>query len=947
VALNPMLCEVCRHARVAAKSPVSAGDGARPWVCAACAAGKPVPANAGKKANRNEATSLSFSLSLSFFHLSDTLCSPCAGCEICVRKKREAKVTLVDRTFLLCKACALTQQSKAATPALREQTPETDGWDDAVRGAHDLDVWRWIKRRCLRVCRAQSLEAAQSLSLASTADEFGSVLQTHLFIAMSSDPELSTDRMLAGARRIMSDLPTLFAVVNQLFPLADTAISIVGCDVHVLFRIEENWLRLVDRHKLPLPMRAVGAVVPPPPAAADADSSSNSDRERPTTQWHAGDLQKSRSVTISRDNAALNRSSNSSSSSKGPPPAVAPRRNQTFIDGVQARDRAQLTPMYAAGPTRPRSDSVNSVDSIGEPPPPPEDDLTVVDWAAAAPPVPAKDDEFSRSDDDDDDDGEEPPPPVHVEDDDEDEAPPVPPVVTPRTAAAATATAAPIASRSARALAQSAAPAPARATSPPVPRRPTADAPAPARVPALQSVSRSPPRRPSDPSATRRPSDPPSTSPTTSPRGLASPRLPQRSDAASPTPPPARSAPAGAATRSVPPATTAGAPPPLAVVASPSARVAIPAPQRQALPARQPRQAPQQAPARPAAPTRQPSVASPIVRRAARQPTGAVRGPSPASPAVPRAQAPPATALAASDPAVPSADADSDDEAPPRPPSADSDDDAPPATLAASDSYQQLPKAPSRMQYCELPQDPSARDDRGDNGDLPEPQDLSQSSVQYQELPKANAIVYEQLPPTPAVQYEALPQNQNGAAAAPQYDKLPQRDTQNIDDDARAATMAAAAAQYAELPLRATDAIDADAAAVKHSTVVITPIPGKQAARTQVNLPVRRAAATTPARGPPVRTPPGVAAAPSRPVGQPGVAAPTRSRRAPLAVPRRGSAPTPITRSSQKQAAATDEDDDDDILGMIEQGAQHAQHEWTDLQRNGGDSIVDVEELSE
>jgi hypothetical protein len=65
-----------------------------------------------------------------------------------------------------------------------------------------------------------------------------------------------------------------------------------------------------------------------------------------------------------------------------------------------------------------------------------------------------------------------------------------------------------------------------------------------------------------------------------------------------------------------------------------------------------------------------------------------------------------------------------------------------------------------------------------------------------------------------------------------------------------------------------------------------------------------------------------------------------------LAVPRRGSAPTPITRSSQ-QAAATDEDDEDDILGMIEQGAQHAQHEWSDLQRNGGDTIVDVEELSE
>ena len=867
-----------------------------------------------------------------------------------MRKKREAKVTLVDRTFLLCKACALTQQSKAATPALREQTPDTDAWDDAVRGPHDLDVWRWIKRRCLRICRAQSLEPAQSLSLASTADEFGSVLQTHLFIAMSSDPDLSTDRLLAGARRIMSDLPTLFTVVNQIFPLPDNSISIVGCDVHTLFRIEENWLRLVDRHKLPLPMRAVGAVVPPP-RAADADSSSNSDRERPTTQWHAGDLQKARSVTISRDNGALN------SSSKGPPPAVAPRRNQTFIDGVQARDRAQLTPMYAAGPTRPRSDSVNSVDSIGEPPPPPDDDLTVVDWAAQPRPVPAKDDEFSRSDDDDDDDndngsdGEEPPPPVHVEDDDEDEAPPVPPVVTPRTAAATTAAAAPVASRSARTLAQSAAPAPARATSPPVPRRPTADAPAPARAPALQSVSRSPPRRPSDPSATRRPSDPPSTSPTTSPRGLASPRLPQRSDAASPTPPPARSAPAGAATRSVPPATTvgappptAGAPPPLAVVASPSARVAIPAPQRQALPARQPRQAPQQAPARPAAPTRQPSAASPIVRRAARQPTGAVRGPSPASPAVPRAQAPPATALAASDPAVPSAD--SDDEAPPRPPSADSDDDAPPAALTASDSYQQLPKAPSRMQYCELPQDPSARDDSGDNGDLPEVlplQDLTQSSVQYQELPKANAIVYEQLPPKPAVQYEVLPQNQNGGAAAPQYDKLPQRDTQNIDDDAKAA---AAAAQYAELPLRATDAIDADAAAVKHSTVVITPIPGKQAARTQVNLPVRRAAATTPSRGPPVRTPPVVAAAPSRPVGQPGVVAPTRSRRAPLAVPRRGSAPTPITRSSQ-QAAATDEDDEDDILGMIEQGAQHAQHEWSDLQRNGGDTIVDVEELSE
>lgn len=262
--------------------------------------------------------SLSLSLSRGFFHLSDTLCSPCAGCEICVRKKREAKVTLVDRTFLLCKACALTQQSKAATPALREQTPETDGWDDAVRGAHDLDVWRWIKRRCLRVCRAQSLEAAQSLSLASTADEFGSVLQTHLFIAMSSDPELSTDRMLAGARRIMSDLPTLFAVVNQLFPLADTAISIVGCDVHVLFRIEENWLRLVDRHKLPLPMRAVGAVVPPPPAAADADSSSNSDRERPTTQWHAGDLQKSRSVTISRDNAALKPQQQQQQQQQGP-----------------------------------------------------------------------------------------------------------------------------------------------------------------------------------------------------------------------------------------------------------------------------------------------------------------------------------------------------------------------------------------------------------------------------------------------------------------------------------------------------------------------------------------------------------------------------------------------------------------------------------------------------
>lgn len=351
---------------------------------------------------------------------------------------------------------------------------------------------------------------------------------------------------------------------------------------------------------------------------------------------------------------------------------------------------------------------------------------------------------------------------------------------------------------------------------------------------------------------------------------------------------------------------------------------------------------------------------------------------------------------------------DSDDDGPPpRPPSADSDGTGnsprtvPPAVDASkvapvpwaavaaaqavdaakpSSAYQQLPKAPQQKNEYEDCQsvlgEPPAAAAAVQYEKLPADQPAP-AAIQYLELPLPTAVVkapvqseyidvqliaqhhadslqYGALPAEPPVSsggegYQELPHIPPQSAINPQYERLPQRDAANIDNDAAAAAAEAAGAAAAAAAAGANGPVASGPGAEYAELSLVTarkvepdvPKQPVQSSSPRVGLPVSaptrglvaRGSGTPVARGPPAARR-GPRVAPARGSGRPVAFMP--SRRGP-AVVLRHSPPVPL-----------DADDDDDVLGMIESGAQNAVLEWTDLERTAaGDMIASVEELDE